>query len=312
MNRTLLAELQTLLNALEHRDVIVKPCACWPDDVTPLVIAHKPRCVLFSGHGGVGEQHSLAFETRDGELQMPSHGDVIKCLSFDDRLEAVVLNACKTLRLAHAIRDALMRGGGGSASASCSGDGDRRGRSAAAPAIAGVVCWAGFAETAMATRFSRGFFVEVASQVERRARGEIVADEPPALPLQLVAAAAAAAPTLLRRPSFFDGVDAGEPGASSGGAASAAGEAAQRVPAPAPAVQSANLGGVYDCFVAACAEFRRAGGPVGRRPAAGAAGAVRGHRGKCAGRGRGGRSGGRRWPRRGGWCTQSAALSVWR
>ena len=69
MNRSLLAELQTLLNALEHRDVIVKPCACWPDDVTPLVIAHKPRCVLFSGHGGVGKENSLAFQTPEGELQ---------------------------------------------------------------------------------------------------------------------------------------------------------------------------------------------------------------------------------------------------
>ena len=72
-------------------------------------------------------------------LQVPSHDDVIKCLSFDDRLEAVVLNACNTLRLAHAIRDAQMRGGG--AAASGSGDGGRRGGSAAAPTIAGVVCW---------------------------------------------------------------------------------------------------------------------------------------------------------------------------
>ena len=255
-----MTELQDLLEAkIPHRDVVVKPCACWPDDVTPLMIEAKPRVVLFSGHGGVGAQSSLAFQTREGELQLVAPDDVVECLSFNERLEAVVLNACRTHKLALAIRDALLR-------KPAHGDGPT-------PAAAGVVCWKCIVETEAAAAFSRGFFNEVARQAQCRVDGEIACDEPPTLPLALSRP----------KPSFFDHVGGGEGGGGGGrGEADAAtaigtsrgGGGCSGSPVGSDLLQHdavarhqsrrlmrppVALGGIYEAFCKGCEEFTRSG-----------------------------------------------------
>ena len=129
----LMREIQELTEALPNWRRYVCPAARLSDVAALLEGEFMPRLISFSGHEFAGY---LLFEPeeRGGAPRVPTADELVVLLSPQraPKLQAVFLNACKTERLAHALRAEL-------------------------PHLS-VICWRTLAADAAAKTFSRGFY----------------------------------------------------------------------------------------------------------------------------------------------------------
>jgi hypothetical protein len=107
----LMREIASLQRALPANQQQVCPAARWPNDVEKALSRVSPRLVQFSGHGDAILRGplagALAFEYDDGCLHTPDPSSFIRLLHGLPRLQAVLLNGCKTHILAKRIIESM-------------------------------------------------------------------------------------------------------------------------------------------------------------------------------------------------------------
>ena len=109
----LMREVASLQSALPANQQEVCAAVQWPRDVRRALRRAAPRVLQFSGHGDAVLRGplagALAFQHADGTVHTPDPGGFIALLRPDvcPRLQALLLNGCKTHILAHKIVSAL-------------------------------------------------------------------------------------------------------------------------------------------------------------------------------------------------------------
>ena len=109
----LMREVASLQSALPANQQEVCAAVQWPRDVRRALRRAAPRVLQFSGHGDAVLRGplagALAFQHSDGTVHTPDPGGFIALLRPDvcPRLQALLLNGCKTHILAHKIVSAL-------------------------------------------------------------------------------------------------------------------------------------------------------------------------------------------------------------